>query len=140
MIQKIHHIGLAVKSLEEALKAYRDVLGLELESTEVVASQGVRVSFLHVGDTCLELLEPIADASPLAKFLANRGEGIHHICLEVTDIVAALAELKQHGMRLIDDKPRTGAGGTRVAFVHPDSMHGVLIELHEEPKCPSTEG
>ncbi len=140
MIEKIHHIGLAVKSLEEALQVYQGVLGLESEGTEVVESQGVRVAFLPVGDTCLELLEPITDASPLARFLANRGEGIHHICLEVTDIVAALAELKQHGIRLIDDKPRTGAGGTRVAFVHPSSMHGVLIELHEEPKCPSTQG
>lgn len=140
MIEKIHHIGLAVKSLEEALQVYQGVLGLESEGTEVVASQGVRVAFLPVGDTCLELLEPITDASPLARFLAQHGEGIHHICFEVTDIVAALAELKQHGIRLIDDKPRTGAGGTRVAFVHPVSMHGVLIELHEEPKCPSTQG
>jgi methylmalonyl-CoA epimerase len=140
MIEKIHHIGLAVRSLEEALRAYQSGLGLAICGTEVIESQGVRVAFLPVGETHLELLEPISENSPIAKFLTNRGEGIHHICLAVPDIETALAELKQHGIRLIDDKPRTGAGGARVAFVHPASMHGVLIELHEEPKCPSTEG
>jgi len=138
MIQKIHHIGLAVRSLDEALEAYL-ALGLHVEGTAQIAEQSVRVAFLPVGETHLELLEPTSESSPVAKFLAGRGEGMHHICLAVSDIEAALAELKQQGLRLIDEKPRTGAGGARIAFVHPSGMHGVLIELHEESSCRSKE-
>jgi len=138
MIEKIHHLGLAVKSIDEALKGYL-ALGLHVECTETVAEQGVKVAFLPVGETHLELLEPTSESSPVGRFLASRGEGMHHICLEVTDIEAALAEFKRQGLRLIDEKPRVGAGGARIAFIHPASMHGVLIELHEESRCPSTE-
>ena len=139
MIEKIHHVGLAVHSINEALKPY-EALGLTPERTETVASQGVNVAFLPVGESHLELLEATTETSPIAKFVRARGEGIHHICLEVSDIEAALAELKQRGMKLIDEQPRQGAGGGRIAFVHPSAMHGVLIELHEEPRCRSTEG
>ncbi len=138
MIEKIHHIGLAVKSIDEALKGYL-ALGLHVEGSEVVAEQGVKVAFLPVGETHLELLEPTGESSPVARFLASRGEGMHHICLAVSDIEAALAELKRQGLRLIDDKPRIGAGGARIAFVHPSGMHGVLIELHEDSTCRSKE-
>ena len=138
MIQKIHHIGLAVRSLDEALEAYL-ALGLHVEGTAQIAEQSVRVAFLPVGETHLELLEPTSESSPVAKFLASRGEGMHHICLAVSDIEAALAELKQQGLRLIDEKPRTGAAGVRIAFVHPSGMHGVLIELYEESPCRSKE-
>jgi len=131
MIEKIHHIGLAVKNLDEALKGYL-ALGLHAEGKEVVAGQGVTVAFLPVGETHLELLEPTGADTPVGKFLASRGEGIHHICIEVDDIEATLAQLKASGVRPIDAQPRVGAGGTRVAFVHPASMHGVLIELREE--------
>ena len=138
MIQKIHHIGLAVRSLDEALEAYL-ALGLHVEGTAQIAEQSVKVAFLPVGETHLELLEPTSESSPVAKFLASRGEGMHHICLAVSDIEAALAELKQQGLRLIDEKPRTSAGGARIAFVHPSGMHGVLIELREESSCRSKE-
>jgi methylmalonyl-CoA/ethylmalonyl-CoA epimerase len=138
MIEKIHHLGLAVNSIEEALKGYL-ALGLQVQGSEVVAEQGVKATFLGVGETHLELLEPTSESSPVAKFLASRGEGMHHICLSVSDIEASLAKLKQEGMRLIDEKPRIGAGGARIAFVHPASMHGVLVELHEESRCRSKE-
>jgi methylmalonyl-CoA/ethylmalonyl-CoA epimerase len=139
MIEKIHHIGLAVHSIDEALKPYR-ALGLSPEHTENVASQSVNVAFLRVGESNLELLEATAETSPIAKFVRVRGEGIHHICLQVSDIEATLAELKQRGMKLIDEQPRPGAGGGRIAFVHPSAMHGVLIELHEERPCRSKKG
>jgi len=139
MIEKIHHIGLAVHSISEALKAY-EALGLTPAHTETIASQGVNVAFLPTGESNLELLEATTETSPIAKFLRARGEGIHHICLEVSDIEATLADLKQRGIRLVDEQPRTGAGGGRVAFLHPSAMHGVLMELHEETECRSNEG
>ncbi len=136
MIEKVHHIGVAVQSIAETLQVFGDALGLMVEHTEVVAEQGVKVAFLPVGETHLELLEPTNENGPIANFLRRRGEGIHHICLEVDDIGAALALLKQRGVRLIDDQPRLGAAGARIAFLHPSSTHGVLLELHEERKCP----
>ena len=126
---KIDHLGIAVVSLDKALSFYRDLLGLELEETEVVEDQKVRVAMLPIGDSRIELLEATADDSPIAKFIAKRGTGIHHICVEVSDISAKLAALKSQGVRLIDEQPKRGAGGHLVAFVHPSSTHGVLIEL-----------
>lgn len=126
---KIDHIGIATKSIEEGLAVWRDALGLKPDSTEVVAEQGVKVCMLPVGDTHVELLEPLSPESAVGKFLAKRGPGIHHIAVEVTDIRASLAELKQRGARLIDESPRVGAGGCLIAFVHPSSTNGVLLEL-----------
>lgn len=130
---KINHLGIATKGIEEALKFWQEALGLENVHTEVVEDQKVRVAMLPLGESRIELLEPTSDDSPISKFLEKRGGGIHHIAVEVADIEAALAKLKAKGMRLIDEHPRTGAEGCRVAFVHPSSTTGVLLELVEEP-------
>jgi len=108
---------------------WRDVLGLKVDSTEEVSEQGVKVCMLAVGDTHVELLEPLAPDTPVGRFLAKRGPGMHHIAVEVADIHASLAELKKKGARLIDETPRVGVGGCLVAFVHPASVNGVLLEL-----------
>jgi methylmalonyl-CoA/ethylmalonyl-CoA epimerase len=126
---KVDHIGIATHQLDEALALWRDVLGLQVESTEEVTEQGVRIAMLPVGETHIELLEPLSEASPVGKFLQKRGPGIHHVAIRVTDIRASLASLKEKGTRLIDETPRTGAGGCLVAFVHPASANGVLLEL-----------
>jgi methylmalonyl-CoA epimerase len=127
----LDHIGIAVGDLGEALKFYRDALGLEIEAPEEVASQRVRAHFIPVGESAIELLEATADDSPIAKYVAKRGPGIHHITLRVDDIRAALAQLQAKGVRLIDEAPRPGAHGSLVAFVHPASAHGVLVELKQ---------
>lgn len=126
---KIDHIGIATKSLQEGLAVWRDTLGLKLDSTEEVTEQGVRVAMMAVGDTHVELLEALSPDSAVGKFIAKRGPGIHHIAIEVKDIRASLAELKSKGVRLIDETPRVGAGGCLVAFVHPSTTNGVLLEL-----------
>ena len=126
---KVDHIGIATRQIDEALALWRDALGLEIESTEEVTEQGVRVAMLPIGDTHIELLEPLSQNSPVGKFLEKRGPGIHHVAIQVTDIKAALARLKEKGTRLIDETPRVGAGGCLVAFVHPASANGVLLEL-----------
>src|SRR6201986_749949 len=128
---KVDHIGVATPSIEEALKFWRDALGLEVKHTETVAEQGVHVAMLPVGEPRVELLEPTGPASPVAKFLEKRGPGIHHVAVRVDDIRAALARLKSEGARLIDEEPRVGAGGCLVAFVHPAASGGVLLELVE---------
>ena len=127
----LDHIGIAVKDLAAALAFYRDALGLEIEAPEEVASQRVRAHFVPVGEAKLELLEATAADSPIAKYVDKRGPGLHHITLRVDDIEAALAQLKAHGARLIDEHPRPGAEGSLVAFVHPASAHGVLVELKQ---------
>lgn len=126
---KINHLGIATKGIDEALKFWSDALGLENVHTEVVEDQKVRVAMLPLGESRIELLEPTSDDSPISKFLEKRGGGIHHIAVEVTDIEASLAQLKEKGMRLIDESPRIGAEGCLVAFVHPSSANGVLLEL-----------
>ncbi len=128
---KIEHIGIATPRLDEALRFWRDALGLEVEHTEVVEEQGVRVAMLPAGEPRIELLEPTGADSPVAKFISKRGPGIHHVAVRVADIRAALARLKDEGARLIDEEPRRGAGGCLVAFVHPSSSGGVLLELVE---------
>lgn len=127
--KKINHIGIAVKSIEASVPFYRDVLGMAFEGTEEVAEQKVRVAFLAVGESRIELLEPTADDSPVAKFLEKNGEGTHHIAYEVESLEATLADLKIKGVRLIDEKPRRGAHGTLIAFLHPKATGGVLTEL-----------
>ncbi len=126
---KINHLGIATTGIEEALKFWGDALGLENLHTELVEDQKVRVAMLPLGESRIELLEPTSDDSPISKFLEKRGAGIHHIAVEVEDIEASLAKLKSQGMRLIDEKPRIGAEGCLVAFVHPTSANGVLLEL-----------
>jgi len=131
---KIDHLGIATNGIEEALGFWEEALGLEKVHTEVVEDQRVRVAMLPIGESRIELLEPIGDDSPISKFLEKRGGGIHHIAVQVADIEASLARLKEKGMRLIDEKPRIGAEGCLVAFVHPASANGVLLELVEVNK------
>lgn len=126
---KINHLGIATKGIDEALKFWENALGLENVHTETVEDQKVRVAMLPIGETRIELLEATAEDSPIAKFVEKRGGGIHHIAVEVEDIAAALAKLKAEGMRLIDETPRIGAENCLVAFVHPSSANGVLLEL-----------
>ena len=129
MTGKINHIGIAVNNIEASLPFYRDTLGMMYEGDEVVAAQKVKVAFLAVGESRIELLEPTADDSPVAKFLTKNGEGVHHIAYEVADLKAALADLRRDGVRLIDETPRCGAHGTSIAFLHPKATGGVLTEL-----------
>lgn len=131
MVRKVDHIGVAVSNLEEALKIYTEVLGLKLHGTEVVEEQKVRVAFVPVGDTEIELLESTDPEGPIAKFIEKRGQGMQHIAFRVDDIDEALERMRQKGVRLIDEKPRYGAGGARIAFLHPKSTGGVLVELCE---------
>src|SRR6185436_2240516 len=127
----LDHVGIAVKDLAAALAFYRDALGLEIEAPEEVASQRVRAHFIPVGEAKLELLEPTAPDSTIARYVDKRGPGLHHITLRVDDITSALATLKQRGARLIDEAQRPGAEGALVAFIHPSSAHGVLVELKQ---------
>ncbi len=127
----LDHIGIAVESVETALAFYRDALGLEVELSEEVASQHVRAHFIGVGGAALELLEATSETSPIARFIARRGPGLHHVTLRVDDLAAALARLRARGVRLIDETPRPGAEGALVAFIHPASAHGVLVELKQ---------
>jgi methylmalonyl-CoA/ethylmalonyl-CoA epimerase len=130
-ILKIDHLGIAVRSITEARKIFQDTLGLKFEGTETVAEQKVTTAFFPVGDSEVELLESTAPDGPIAKYLEKRGEGIQHIAFRVENLEEALAELREMGIRLIDEKPRKGAGGAKIAFLHPKDTHGVLIELSE---------
>ncbi|MBT2730847.1 methylmalonyl-CoA epimerase [Bacillus sp. ISL-75] len=132
MIKKVDHIGIAVRSLEHTLPFYTDVLNLPLLGIEEVETQLVRVAFLEAGGTKLELLEPTSEESTIAKFIEKRGEGIHHVALGVVSIIERISEMKEKGIRMIDDQPRPGAGGANIAFMHPKSTSGVLYELCEK--------
>jgi methylmalonyl-CoA/ethylmalonyl-CoA epimerase len=132
----LDHVGIAVSDLDAALTFYRDALGLEVDAPEDVASQRVRAHFVPVGESAIELLEATADDSPIARYIAKRGPGLHHITLRVEDIRVTLARLKARGVRLIDEEPRPGAHGSLVAFIHPASTHGVLVELKERVDYP----
>jgi methylmalonyl-CoA epimerase len=126
---KIDHIGIATRQLDEGLALWRDALGLSVDATEEISEQGVRVAMLPIGDTHVELLEALSPDSSVGKFISTRGPGIHHIAVQVDDINASLADLKSKGARLIDETPRIGAGGCLIAFVHPSTTNGVLLEL-----------
>ena len=130
---KIDHIGIATRGIDETARFWREALDLDITETEEVAEQKVRVAMLAIGESRIELLEATSDDSPISKFLEKRGPGIHHIAVRVDDIRGTLAELKQKGARLIDAEPRVGAGGCLVAFVHPSSTGGVLLELVQQP-------
>ena len=129
MLTKINHIGIAVKSLDDSIPFYRDNLGMAFAGIEEVAEQKVRVAMLVVGESKIELLEPTSDDSPVAKFIEKNGAGVHHIAYEVADVEAAIVKLRADGARMIDEKPRNGAHGTRIAFIHPKSSNGVLTEI-----------
>ena len=130
----LDHIGIAVADLGQALAFYRDALGLDIEPPEEVPSQRVRAHFVPVGEAALELLEPTSPDSAIAKFIEKRGPGVHHVTLRVDDIDGALARLKGRGVRLIDQSPRPGAGGALIAFIHPASTQGVLVELTQRAR------
>ena len=127
----LDHIGIAVRDLDKALEFYRDALGLEIGEAEDVPSQQVRARFVPVGDASLELLEATGEQSAIARSIERRGPGLHHVTLRVDDIAAALAQLKARGVRLVDEVPREGAGGSLVAFIHPSAAQGVLVELKQ---------
>ncbi len=131
-LSHIEHLGIAVKNLEEAIPYYENVLGLKCYNIEEVADQKVRTAFFKLGDTKIELLEPTSEESTIAKFIENRGEGVHHVAFAVKDIEGALAEAEEKGVRLIDKTPRKGAEGLTIAFLHPKSTGGVLTEFCEK--------
>ncbi|XJZ26145.1 methylmalonyl-CoA epimerase [Bacillota bacterium Lsc_1132] len=131
MVKKVDHIGIAVQSIEKALPFYTEILQLPLLGMEEVESEKVKVAFLQAGHTKIELLEPTSNDSPIAKFIEKRGEGIHHVALGVDSIEARMKEMKEHGIRMIQDEPKAGAGGALVAFMHPKSTGGILYELCE---------
>jgi methylmalonyl-CoA/ethylmalonyl-CoA epimerase len=130
-IKKIDHIAIVVPDIDEALTFWRDALGLDLSHIEEVPGQESLVAFLPTGESEVELVEPTTDTSGMARYLAKRGPGMHHICFEVKDIEATLARLKEKGVQLINEELTTGAGGRKVAFIHPNSTGGVLVELYE---------
>ncbi len=134
MLNKINHIAVAVNNLEEAAKFYQNVMGLHLSGVEVIAAQKTKVGFFKIGESNIELVQPSEPDSPLVKFLETRGQGIHHICFEVDDIETEIKTLLEKGATMVDQKPRSGAHDSRVAFIHPKSSNGVLIELCELPK------
>jgi len=129
---RIAHLGIAVRDLDAAVAFYRDVLGMPVGTREVVGDQGVEVAFIHAGEPEIELLRPTKADSPVGRFLEKRGEGLHHVCLQVADIRAELRRLEALGVPLVDREPRVGAGGHLVAFLHPKGARGVLIELEEK--------
>jgi methylmalonyl-CoA/ethylmalonyl-CoA epimerase len=133
---KVHHVALIVRSIDDALGFWRDLLGLELETVMDIAADGVRIAFLTVGESKVELVEPTDDATGVARFLASKGEGFHHVCFEVGNLAETLLRLEIDGLELIDSSPRHGAEGP-VAFIHPRSCHGVLVELIEAPGGPA---
>jgi len=130
-ILKIDHIGIAVNSIETGIRFWKDILGLDFEGSETVEEQKVTTAFFPVGDSEVELLESIDPDGPIARYLEKKGEGIQHVAFRVDNIEASLKELKEKGIRLIDEKPRKGAGGAKIAFLHPKSTNGVLVELCE---------
>lgn len=131
--KRINHIAIVVQDLEVALRVYRDALGLPLARVEEVPAEGVRVAFLPLSEDGgrIELVQPITDDTGVARYLAKRGEGIHHICLEVDDIQAAMVEMATYGLQVLEEKPRLGSHGQKYVFIHPKTAHGVLIELYE---------
>ena len=133
---RVHHVAVVVRDLDAALRFYRDLLGLPLELVLPIESDGVRIAFLGVGESKVELVEPTDPATGVARFLDTRGEGFHHVCFEVADLAAELERLAGRGIELIDVAPRRGAEGP-VAFIHPRSGHGVLVELIEAPGGPA---
>jgi methylmalonyl-CoA epimerase len=138
-VARVHHTGVVVRSMDEALAFYRDALGMRLLAEEVIEDQGVRAALLDLGNSFLELLQPTVPDTGIARYLERKGEGLHHVCLETDDIHAELAGLKSKGVQLIDEAPRRGLTG-EIAFVHPNAFHGVLVELVHGPTAFRTGG
>src|ERR1051325_8900930 len=136
---RIHHVALVVKSIERSLDFYRRLMGLELETIQAIPADRVRIAFLTVGESKVELVEPTDDSTGVARFLASKGEGFHHVCFEVPNLAETLLRLEIDGLELIDSAPRRGAEGP-VAFIHPRSCHGVLVELVKAPGPPPRHG
>jgi methylmalonyl-CoA/ethylmalonyl-CoA epimerase len=134
--KRIDHIAIVVQDLDAALRVYRDILGLPLERVEEVPAEKVKVAFLPLpeGDGEVELVQPTADDTGIARYLAKRGEGMHHICFEIDDIQAAMAKMTASGLQVLEEEPRVGSQGQKYVFIHPKTAHGVLIELYERPK------
>ncbi len=142
MIKKVHHVGVVVRDMERAMRFWRDTLGLQVHKTQTITEQGVKAALLTLGDSEIELLEPIVADNGIARYLATRGEGLHHVCFQVDEVWLSLAELKQQGVEMIDQEPRIGIAG-RICFLHPRAMRGTLVELCEpidEPRLASNEG
>lgn len=133
MIEAVDHVGIAVKDLDEAIHVYRDILGFKLEGVHTMNERMLKIAFFSLGESRIELLQPLSPDSTVAKFLETRGEGIQHLAVKVKNVEATLEEFKRKGVVLIDEKPRTGALGNKMAFVHPKSTRGVLLELVEKP-------
>lgn len=133
LLINIHHVGIAVRDLDAAIDGYRRQYRVEPISREVVENQGVEEAMIPIGGSHIQLLAPLDEDTPVGRFLASRGEGMHHVAYAVADIEAALEHLRAEGVRLVDEEPRVGSGGTRIAFVHPRSLAGTLIELVESP-------
>lgn len=133
MIDAIDHIGIAVKDLDEAIHVYRDVLGFKLEGVHTFSERMLKIAFFSMGESRIELLQPLSPDNTVAKFLATRGEGIQHLAVKVKNVEATIEEFKGKGVVLVDEKPRLGVGGNKIAFVHPKSTRGVLLELVEKP-------
>jgi len=131
-VTTLDHVGIAVRDLDAAVKLFTEIIGLKLEGYETVKEQGVKIAFLSAKNIEVELITPLSDESSLAKFLEKRGEGLHHIAFRVKGLSDALRRLKSEGLKLIDEEPRKGAKGRNIAFIHPKSTHGVLLELCEE--------
>jgi methylmalonyl-CoA/ethylmalonyl-CoA epimerase len=131
MIKRIHHVAIVVEDIQAVLGFWGEALGLELTHTEEVSEQQAKIACFPTGESEIELVEPTSDTSGMARYLAKRGPGIHHICFEVDNLTEVLSVLKAQGIRLIDETPRTGGGGKQIAFIHPESTHGVLVELCE---------
>jgi methylmalonyl-CoA/ethylmalonyl-CoA epimerase len=134
LLKKIYHLGYAVEDIEAASRFYEEHFGARVGEPEEVEEQGIVATMFDVGESKIELVQPTRSDSPVGKFLQKKGEGFHHVAFQVEDLEAALAELKENGVELIDEKPRVGAGGTRMAFLHPKDAHGVLTELVELPE------
>jgi methylmalonyl-CoA/ethylmalonyl-CoA epimerase len=130
-IKKINHVAIIVEDIDQAMAFWRDGLGLEIEHIKEVPEQESRIAFLPLGETEIELVEPTSDDSGIARFMSKRGPGMHHVCLEVEDIHGSLEHLRKQGIRLINETPRSGSDGRLYAFIHPESTHGVLVELYE---------
>lgn len=138
MIQKVHHVGIVVRDMEQAMRFYRDTLGLHVHKLETIQEQGVKAALLNVGDSEIELLEPVVPDTGVARYLERRGEGLHHICFQVDDVESDLEALKQRGTEMIDQATRIGLAG-RICFIHPNAMDGALVELCQpldEPGSP----
>ncbi len=133
-VKRVDHIAIVIPDIDEARAFYEDALGLELARVEDVADQEVAIAFFPVGQSQVELVQPVTSTSGVARYLDKRGPGVHHLCLEVDDLDATLADLKARGVELIDEEPKPGSGGKRLAFIHPHSAFGVLIELYELPR------